>query len=180
MWKDIPGWEGAYQVSRTGLVRSVDRTIRVKDPFGVMAPRTFTGRVLRPYTLKNGYSMVSLTGPGRKRYYGYVHDLVLRAWRGPKPPRREVCHRDGTKDNNSLSNLRYGTRQSNIADRKRNGKPWVRGERISASKLKAIDVLNIRALAGTMSQRKIAAVFGVSHSTVGLVLRKEGWAHVNG
>ena len=180
MWKDIPGWEGAYQVSRTGLVRSTDRTIHVKDPFGVVAARTFTGRVLKPSKLKNGYSMVALTGPGRKRFCGYVHDLVLRAWVGPKPVGHEVCHRDGIQHNNALDNLRYGTRQSNAADRKLHGKPYLRGEQIGGAKLKEVDVLRIRALGERMSQRKIAEMFGVSHSTVGLVLRKEGWAHVNG
>jgi hypothetical protein len=64
-----------------------------------------------------GYPQVSLalTGVGR-REYRYVHDLVLLAFVGAKPAGLEVCHGDGVKTNNRLSNLRYDTRSANALD----------------------------------------------------------------
>ena len=120
-WRPIPGWEGAYEASSFGRVRSVDRTIVVRNPGGVLGPRRFRGRVLRAGRIKNGYYLVSFTGPGRKREYRYVHDLVLLAFVGPKPAGLEVCHNDGTRDNNRLENLRYDTRQANAQDRWKHG-----------------------------------------------------------
>lgn len=127
-WLDVPGWETCYQVSDGGRVRSVDRVIYARNRRGDIAPRQLRGCMLRPGTLKNGYEMVSFTGPGRKRAYLYVHDLVLRAFVGPKPAGLEVCRFDGTRGNNNLKNLRYDTRSANareaIAHRETRG--WVR------------------------------------------------------
>lgn len=123
IWKPIPEWEGAYEVSDGGEVRSVDRIVVARHPaLDRPHPRRFRGRVLRPGILQSGYKMVNLTGPGRKREYRYVHDLVLLAFVGPKPAGLEVCHGDGTRINNHLANLRYDTRSANQQDRWRHAK----------------------------------------------------------
>lgn len=181
-WRDIPGWEGFYAVSTAGRVRSITRCVYARSPRGAMAPRIFTGRFLARSIGKNGYELVSLSAPRRKRVYAYVHDLVLAAWKGPKPIGLECCHRNGVRVDNRIQNLRYDTRKSNAADRKSHGKPYPRGEQMAASKLKPIDVRSIIALSKTtdLSQRKIALKFGVTHSTIGLILRKQGWKHIHG
>ena len=115
-WYWIPTWEGFYEVSSLGRVRSVDRD--VKGRWGLTRYR---GRVLRP-TWSSGYAVVNLveTGRGRRQQY-YIHDLVLLALRGPKPVGLEVCHGSLGALNNGIKNLRYDTRKENAADRKRFG-----------------------------------------------------------
>jgi hypothetical protein len=110
-WKDVIGWEGLYQVSDEGQVRSVLR--KVKGRWGLT---TYQGRVLKP-TWSTGYARVNLAETGRgRREQLYVHDLVLATFIGPKPAGREVCHGALGVRFNSLKNLRYDTRSENQRD----------------------------------------------------------------
>lgn len=65
---------------------------------------------------KWGYQLVCLTKE-RKKTTAYVHQLVLLAFRGPRPPNLETMHLDGDKTNNYLENLAYGTKSQNMKDR---------------------------------------------------------------
>jgi len=180
IWRGIPGWMGFYQTSRCGEVRSMTRALLINDPKGRLRSRTFTGKPLKQSQLKNGYSMVSLTAPNKKRYYAYVHDLVLLTWKGPKPKGLECCHRNGIRNDNRLANLRYGTRKSNAYDRRLHGKPYACGEQSGLAKLTTRQVRWIKSYIGPMSHRKLAARFKVSHTTIGLILRGQQWRHIDG
>lgn len=106
-WKDIEGYEGYYQVSDHGRVRSLDR----KNSRGWNIP----GRVMATPLDSKGYPYVSLHRDGRKNHR--VHRLVCRAFNGePESESLDVCHNDGTRTNNVPSNLRWGTRSENIMD----------------------------------------------------------------
>ena len=105
-WRDIPGYEGRYQVSNLGQVRSLDRPVRCRGG----AFRTAKGKVLRPAPHKSGHLMVML---GR-RNNADVHVLVLRAFVGPPPPKHEALHEDHNPAHNALSNPRWGTRSENV------------------------------------------------------------------
>jgi len=115
-WKDIPGYEGFYQVSDQGQVKSVER-IGVN---GTFVPE----RILRPDTANPGrYERVTLFGgPSRQRCQ--VHRLVMLAFIGPCPEGLECCHNDGHPGNNALSNLRYDTKSANARDRRRHGSDY--------------------------------------------------------
>ena len=122
IWRAVPGYEGAYEVSDLGDVRSVTRQV----PYGRYPGMTYKGRLLKKFMNKNGYLAVKLSFAGFTRTT-YVHELVLRAFVGPRPQtekRGEIRHLDGNKTNNNLSNLKYGTITENAADRirHRNGK----------------------------------------------------------
>jgi len=108
-WAPIPGWEGRYEASTEGRVRSII-TIDARG-------RRCRPRILRP-SLSKDHLKVTLSGPTRQ---GYVHTFVLEAFVGPRPPGLEACHRDGDYENNALSNLRWDTRSSNALDRVRHG-----------------------------------------------------------
>lgn len=112
-WKDIPGYEGLYQVSDAGRVRSVGRTIRAVSRHGTQHTRTYKGRVLKPGRLPSGHLSVVL-GHGAPGVT--IHSLVMLAFVGPCPEGMEVCHRDRNPTNNCLSNLRYDTRAENLRD----------------------------------------------------------------
>lgn len=119
-WRAIPDWEGFYEVSDSGRVRSVDRVV----PYGRSGRTRYKGRVLKP-GWSTGYAAVNLVETGRGNHdYLYVHDLVLLAFVGPKPEGQEVCHGPAGQVDNSLVNLRYDTRRENALDRHRWGKGW--------------------------------------------------------
>ncbi|ORC02701.1 hypothetical protein B1T48_16980 [Mycobacterium persicum] len=121
-WRPVVGYEGLYEVSDVGRVRSLART--VLHPHS--GRYTLCGRILSPHPDGCGYLKVRLhrDGQGRTRK---VHQLVLEAFVGPRPAGLECCHADDDKTNNRLSNLRYDTRSANMLDQVRNGRHrWAR------------------------------------------------------
>lgn len=116
-WKAIPGYEGLYEVSDQGRVRSLDREYVRSD--GVATRRR--GRTLKPVVNTNGRHQVYLCIPGSKQKPCLVHRLVLEAFVGPCPEGMEACHYNDTFTDNRLCNLRWDTREANTADRIRNG-----------------------------------------------------------
>lgn len=116
-WRAVPGWEGMYDVSDQGNVRSLTRTIS-KPGWG---PFTRKGRILRPDIAK-GYLRVTLQNKGAGRAdRRLLHHLVLEAFVGPQPDGMEARHLDGIRTNNTPGNLAWGTRVENAADRDRHG-----------------------------------------------------------
>lgn len=122
IWKDIPGWEGVYQASSLGRIRSVPRTKRHKTRAGEWFDMPLKGRILRPGTHENGYKIVALSDlrAGRKPRTFRVHRLVCEAFHGPPVGERcEAAHGNGVRDDNRAANLRWATRAENMADIKR-------------------------------------------------------------
>ena len=112
-WRSVVGFEGFYEVSNIGNVRSVERVIHV-GPGGY--PRFLRGQPIRPYPCgPGGYPHVILRRNGQ-RHHRYVHRMVLEAFRGPCPDGFVTCHNDGNHQNNRIDNLRWDTQQSNIFD----------------------------------------------------------------
>lgn len=107
VWLPVAGFEGRYEVSSSGSVRSLDRLI---DPGG-RGRRRMRGRVLSQVVTPNGYCSVMLPN-GRS----LIHRLVLTAFVGPCPDGMEGCHNDGDRSNNNLENLRWDTRSENNHD----------------------------------------------------------------
>jgi hypothetical protein len=155
---------------------------KVGDNGAVWSCRTFQGvvgnkwRKLSARTSKNGYiNVVLCRGAGQKIQPTAVHRLVLEAFVGMCPEGMECCHRDGNRSNNSLSNLRWGTHQSNIDDREKHGKTR-RGEYNGAAKLSQLNVNEIRTLLSRgVAQKLIAKRFKVSQSAVSLIKLGKKW-----
>lgn len=107
-WKDIEGYEGFYQVSSMGRVRSIDRyTARTKGSFHYVR-----GKILSAGTDRWGYRFVILQN-GQKKCR-MVHKLVAEAFMEPKQDGFVINHIDGNKSNNSVSNLEYCTQSENM------------------------------------------------------------------
>lgn len=102
IWKDVCGYEGFYQVSENGDVRSVDRTIECADG----RKRYFHGKPLRYFISKNGYKCVTLRRNSSHKSVP-VHVLVAEAFIGKRPEGHHVDHIDRDRTNSVLSNLRY-------------------------------------------------------------------------
>ena len=114
-WRDVPGYEGYYQVSNHGRVRSLDREVARRD--GTTA--TLKGVNLRADENPKGHLFNHLCRGGR-REKKYIHRLVLEAFVGPCPAGMEACHWDDNPANNHLTNLRWASPSQNLMDRVRN------------------------------------------------------------
>lgn len=112
-WKAIPGYEGSYEVSDDGQVRSVDRYVRNGRGQGYL--RFHRSRIRSLYSDKSGYIRVTLKRDGVARTH-LVHHLVLEAFVGPKPVGKECRHLNGNPVDNRLENLVWGTSAENKFD----------------------------------------------------------------
>lgn len=108
IWKDIPGYEGRYQVSDMGRVRSLDRVVRAVSKAGREYLRSVRGTVLRPGTSR-GYQIVNLSPGGTVA----VHILVAQAFVPNPNCLPEVNHIDGVKLNCTAGNLEWVTKSQN-------------------------------------------------------------------
>lgn len=118
-WRDIPGWEGLYQASSLGRVRSLPQR-RSRIVTGVNQVVYYRGRILKGYSAGVGYKGVTLYN-GEAKHKESIHRLVCRTFHGPCPEGHEVAHTDGVRDHNAASNLRWATRSENHADKHKHG-----------------------------------------------------------
>jgi hypothetical protein len=168
-WKPVPGYEGRYEVSAGGNVRSIARQCRT-----AAGHRLVPAKVLSPAAGASGYLIVSLAADGHKRAVA-VHDLVLSAFRGLRPPGAQARHLDGDKTNNSVSNLAWGTAAENADDRVRHG-TQPRGEQHGRAILTERQVHEIRA--ATRGIRRMNERYGVSRALVEAIRARRIWRHV--
>lgn len=164
MWAPIPGFPG-YEVSDNGEVRSLSRMKR--------------GKLLRQTDNGTGYRYVGLRRDGRQLKV-YVHRAVLRAFVG-EPLDAHASHLNGDRADNRLINLCWESAAENNARKVDHGTEQ-RGERVGTSRLTVDAVRAIRALyaAGGITQRALAARFGVSQRQVLSIVKRRSWRHVDG
>lgn len=106
-WKDIVGYEGLYQVSNLGRVKSFDKV--VKNAKGTYIKKE---RYLKPQKISNGYFIVGLY-KNKKHKNIYIHKIVAEAFLDNSNCYEEINHIDGNKENNVFSNLEYCSRNYN-------------------------------------------------------------------
>lgn len=164
-WLSVVGWEDLYEVSDEGRVR------RHRGGRGTIA-----GKVLKLRVLPNGYAFVSLCRGGMPRN-AYVHRLVAAAFLGAPPDGHITNHIDADKRNNVPSNLEYVTPQGNTQHARRLGL-LAKGEDHGIAVLTEAEVREIRSLAPFHTQVTLAERFGVSKSTIGLIVHGRTWQHV--
>lgn len=179
-WATVTGYEGYYQVSTDGGVRSVDRVVvrgHVRQPL--------RGKLLRPSrNKKTGYLTVGLYKNGVTTYF-YVHRLVAEAFI-PNPDRLpEVNHKNLDKSDNRASNLEWKTHSGNKMHAIENGVVFgrpLRGEEAGNAKLTWEKVRAIRRkyATGGYTQKTLADAYGVSQPTIGYVVRNATWVEEEG
>ena len=108
-WKDIKGFEGLYQVSNLGRVKSLKRFKKGKNDSSIPVKE----KILKPGISHNGYYLVCLHKQSTQKNY-YIHRLVFEAFNGQIPENMQVNHINEIKTDNRLSNLNLMTCKENI------------------------------------------------------------------
>ncbi len=173
IWKTIPEFP-VYEVSNLGRVKSKKRKLRFVDKKGVEHFRIKEPKIISQNKQNGGYYVVHLH-IDNVRKVRTVHSLVMQAFRGKRPLGFEVCHNDGSRTNNRLSNLRYATRIENHRDRIKHGTLY---NSATAAKLTPAQVLKIRKLKGVLTQRQIAKKYNMSLSAVFSILNMRSWKYL--
>ena len=155
-WKNVVDFEGLYEVSDFGNIRSAKTKLLKKitvDTHG------------RPYLGLWKTNKQKIVRP---------HKLVLEALVGKAPKGMECCHNDGNQQNNKLDNLRWDTPKNNHVDKLKHGTSNT-GERCNWAKLTKAQVIAIRA--DTRTQKEIAAEYGVQQSQISRIKNGIRWIH---
>ena len=160
IWKPIKGYEGIYEVSDTGLVRSLRDDTK---------NRTYSGKILKPGKTGAGYLFVllSVNGITQNRM---IHRLVAETFLPETGKNLEVNHIDGNKENNVVTNLEWCTRAYNLKHAVDNGLRYsqcniIRGVTMITPDREKIDF---------KSMKDCCDYFGFSKCWLGNYIRKNG------
>lgn len=166
-WKAVPGYQGQYEVSDLGNVRSLDRILT--------NGHRRLGRVLRTNRHHtNDYLSVQLCR-GQENFRCGVHRLVLEAFIGPPPQGYQAAHNNGIRTDNRLSNLRWDSIAANHADKERHGTK-IYGERQWNAKLNESQVTFIRNMmrAGAPA-KELVLMFGIQPGSAHKIKNFQSW-----
>lgn len=162
-WRAVPDFEGLYEVSSLGRIRSL-----YFDPPRLCA---FSAD-------KSGYPIVQMNKNGR-RICKVVHRLVCRAFHGePTALHKEAAHLDGNRTNPAASNLKWCSKAENHSHKRAHGSHGA-GEKHPRALLTEADVYRIIArIAVGERDSTIAADFGVKPRTINGIARGKAWRHL--
>ena len=113
IWKDIPYYEGLYQASNLGKIRSLDKIVITKNKFGIMHKK-IKGKILKLHkNEKEGYIQIILC-KSKKNTMWLVHRLIAITFLDNPNNYKEINHINGIKDDNRVENLEWCDRSYNI------------------------------------------------------------------
>ena len=170
-WKAVVDYEGLYEVSDLGRVRSVDRDVVYLNG----QVRHYNGQIMKQTINKQHNRPAVNLIKDKKRHSKYPHILVAEAFIGERPEGYDVCHIDGDCTNNRLENLRYDTKSQNSIDMYRYGGKNGNG------KLSIEQVLEIRRLyaTGKYKQCELAKKYNVRQTNISHIVRRISYQWLN-
>jgi len=173
IWKDVKGYEGMYQVSNLGRVKSLDRYVNS----GYGKQRLHRGKILKPKLDKDGYLDVGTRVYGEAVHFRPHREMAIAFIPNPEN-KPQVNHIDFDKTNNSIENLEWSTPQEQIAHNYKN-KKHAHGERQHKAKLTETEVIELR-----QSFRKgkdwnmLAEEYGITPGNVWFIVHDLTWKHL--
>jgi len=174
IWKDVIGFEGKYQVSNTGKVKSLERIIKRGEKGDVLIKTL----VLKNRLSKKGYHQVILYKKGIQKQFT-VHQLVSIMFLENKDSFKEVNHINGIKTDNFSENLEWCSRGHNMRHALRTGLKIPRnGESINTCKLTKSQAAEIKYSDKSIQSRFLSNKFKVSMQTVWKIRAGKSWNHI--
>lgn len=167
LWRNIPNYEGLYQASNLGRIRSLERVVETKNGKKV----AFPGKIM---SIRSGvtspYLAVALSKNGENKKI-LVHRLVAMSFLSEWNPDMEVNHIDGNIFNNCASNLELCTSKANHEHAIMNNLKRDYGQLSSNAKISNLDVYRIRQLRKLgVQQKDLAAIFNLSKQNVSSII----------
>ena len=135
-WKDIPNYEGLYQISNLGRIKSLEKMLKNKNGY-----RKSEEKILIPQRRKNGYLKVELYKNGQRKTF-MIHRLVGEAFVFKPENKCEINHKDGNKENCCVSNLEWITHSENMQHAVEKGLVLKGGNNDRAKKINQYDLQN--------------------------------------
>ena len=173
-WKDILDFEGYYQISDLGRVKSLAKTITRKNGVKVFMPE----KILKPTKANPGYFSLILCKENCRKTVR-VHRLIAQAFIDNPKNKPEVNHINGIKTDNRIENLEWVTCSENIKhafDTGLNKPQDVRGVKNGRCKLSEKQVLEIRE--SKLSNKDLSKSYNVSDVLIGQIKNKKIWTHI--
>lgn len=180
-WKEIDGYDGLYEISNKGRVRSYNNK-------GYNKPdRRQEPKILKLHKQNSGYYFVTLYNSDSKNKQYTIHRLVAKAFIPNPEDKPMVNHVDGDKENNCVDNFEWVTRMENHIHAEQNGlaqpPPEARkGEDHEQSKLTEKEVIDIREYRESRGhfygRRALADKYGVSEALITKIISREAWSHI--
>jgi hypothetical protein len=158
IWKPIPEFEGLYEVSNFGRIKSLERLVPEKSGRVRLQPE----RILRPARNSAGYPITVLCRDGRKFSFT-VHRVVMTVFKGFN--NLSINHINHIRHDNRLENLEYVTTAENMNHAAIHGR-MPKGDSCHLSKLSNSDRKKVLSLKGKMTAREIAKMFGIHRDSV--------------
>ena len=112
VWRAVKDYEGLYEVSNLGRIRSVPRTVRVGKGKGY--ERLIESKILSPSINGSGYKIIILKKPNHKVICRTIHRLVAEAFIPNPNNLTDVNHKDEDKMNNNVENLEWMAHKDNM------------------------------------------------------------------
>jgi hypothetical protein len=162
-WKDIKGYEGLYQISNLGRVKS----FKGKTPV-----------IFKLNSAVTGYKECTLRKGKTKEVWG-VHRLVVIHFLPPQPDKPWVNHKDGDKINNRVDNLEWSTPSENNKHAYDTGlKVSLKGEETNSCKLTEEQVIAIRTTLSHLNHKETAKLFDMHPSVICRIRARKSWKHI--
>ena len=165
IWKDVPGYEGIYQVSNLGRIKSMSR-IRVNGRAKILTK----DKILLSKTL-NDYVKIGMT-----HKYVLAHRLIAKAFIPNPDNKPQVNHINGIKHDNRVENLEWVTASENAIHSSKN-KLSKTGEKHWKSKLSEKDIKDIRS--SKLKQCELAKIYNIKQSTISQIILRRTWKYIN-
>ena len=169
IWKDIEGYEGYYQVSNLGRVKSLIRKVQ--------GTNTKSEEFLKLPLSNSGYHRVHLSKKSKVKLYS-VHRLVAIAFIQNIENKPQVNHKNGIKTDNRCDNLEWCTISENRKHSYDNGFQSKKGINHHLVKLTEEQVRNIKYNDFDLNNVQLSKIYGVKRETIRDIRNRKNWKHI--